>query len=204
MAALTAELADQSENKVSVVCDHPLGLRDEPAKPDTVTPLTTSSPFPLRAHAVERAVFSPRATTFARQTKGFFQLRRRVPWSSPATRAQVITALVVETPSFFVKATSKGEASTRQKFTKMKLEELRRSRDCWRTGSVGAPEKRRKLRTEESRRLRARVQTEGGEWFLQHLLLQQQQKWKPAREGRLSKERIFISLSEARILRGAH
>ena len=31
-AALTAELAAQSEKKVAVVCDHPPGLRDEPAE----------------------------------------------------------------------------------------------------------------------------------------------------------------------------
>ena len=31
-AALTAELAAQSERKVAVVCDHPPGLRDEPAE----------------------------------------------------------------------------------------------------------------------------------------------------------------------------
>ena len=31
-AALTAELAAQSEEKVAVVCDHPPGLHNEPAK----------------------------------------------------------------------------------------------------------------------------------------------------------------------------
>ena len=31
-AALTAELAAQSEKKVAMVCDHPPGLRDEPAE----------------------------------------------------------------------------------------------------------------------------------------------------------------------------
>ena len=31
-AALTAELAAQSEKKVAVVCNHPPGLRDEPAE----------------------------------------------------------------------------------------------------------------------------------------------------------------------------
>ena len=31
-AALTAELAAQSDKKVAVVCDHPPGLRDEPAE----------------------------------------------------------------------------------------------------------------------------------------------------------------------------
>ena len=31
-AALAAELAGQSEKKVSVMCDHPLGFRDELAE----------------------------------------------------------------------------------------------------------------------------------------------------------------------------
>ena len=45
-AALTAELAG-SRKRVSVVRDHPPGLRDEPATPDNVTPLATSSPLSL-------------------------------------------------------------------------------------------------------------------------------------------------------------
>ena len=32
-AALTAELAAQSEKKVAAMCDHPAGLRDEPPSP---------------------------------------------------------------------------------------------------------------------------------------------------------------------------
>ena len=34
-AALTSELAAESEKKVAAVCDHPPGLRDEPAEPTT-------------------------------------------------------------------------------------------------------------------------------------------------------------------------
>ena len=44
-AALTAELAAQSEKEVSEVCSHPPGLHDEPAKTGNVTSLVTISPF---------------------------------------------------------------------------------------------------------------------------------------------------------------
>ena len=71
-----AELMAQSEDKVSVVCDHPPGPRDEPAKPDNGTPLAPSSPFSLSDNAVAR-VFSPRATSCSTTFS-----RRRVPPSS--------------------------------------------------------------------------------------------------------------------------
>ena len=75
-AALTAELAAQSENKVSVVCDHPLGLRDEPAKPGNVTSLATSSPFSLVASS------SLLASDSSPSRPRPLQPRRRGPWSS--------------------------------------------------------------------------------------------------------------------------
>ena len=46
-AALTAELAAQSEKEVSEVCSHPPGLHDEPAKTGSVTSPVTISPFSL-------------------------------------------------------------------------------------------------------------------------------------------------------------
>ena len=48
------------------------------------------------------------------------------------TRTQEAVALVGEMVSLFVKATDKDEARMRAKLTGMKLENLRKERDCWR------------------------------------------------------------------------
>ena len=53
-AALTAELAAQSEKVVSAVCNHPHGLHDEPAAALSAKPPATGSPFSLTDTATVR------------------------------------------------------------------------------------------------------------------------------------------------------
>ena len=118
-AALTAELAAQSEKEVSEVCSHPPGLRDDAA---VVAPQSTCS--------LSHVASNPLQTS-----QGFLsfsgKFRERQPRSD--TRAQEASALADETLKFFIKATDKDETANRSRFTGMKLENLRRERDRWKT-----------------------------------------------------------------------
>ena len=129
-AALTAELAAQSEKEVSEVCSHPPGLHDEAA---AVTPQPTCSPSLVTSNSLQTS-------------QGFLsfsgKFRERQPRSD--TRAQEKAALVDETLSLLAKVTGKDEASMRPRFQGMKLEDLRRERDRWRK------------RAEEKQRLRVK------------------------------------------------
>ena len=69
-AALTAELAAQSEKKVAVVCDHPLGLRDEPAEHITAPNMEAGGSHPQ----AEMMQHSPFANPLLPTGKGFFNL----------------------------------------------------------------------------------------------------------------------------------
>ena len=73
-AALTAELAAQSEKEVSDVCSHPPGGHDEPAYTSNVTSPAMNSPFSLAASSslAESDSALPAGT-------GFVNHRRRVP-----------------------------------------------------------------------------------------------------------------------------
>ena len=128
-AALTAELAAQSEKEVSEVCSHPPGLHDEPAKTSSVTSPVTISPFPLVASSSFAASDSslPAGTGFSNHTGGFRGVQPRT-----ATRAQEVATMLDETLGFYVKATGKGESLMRGQFSRMKLESLRKERDRWR------------------------------------------------------------------------
>ena len=128
-AALTAELAAQSEKEVSEVCSHPPGLHDEPAKTGSVTSPVTISPFPLVASSSFAASDSslPAGTGFFNHTGGFRGVQPRT-----ATRAQEVATMLDETLGFYVKATGKGESLMRGQFSRMKLESLRKERDRWR------------------------------------------------------------------------
>ena len=109
-AALTAELAAQSEKEVSEVC-HPPGLHDEPAKTGSVTSPVTISPCDSSL---------PAGTGFFNHTGGFRGVQPRT-----ATRAQEVATMLDETLGFYVKATGKGESLMRGQFSRMKLESLR-------------------------------------------------------------------------------
>ena len=128
-AALTAELAAQSEKKVAVVCDHPPGLRDEPAEHITAPNMAAGGSHPL----AEVMQHSPFASSLLPTGKGFFKLTGGFRGGRPrsTTKAQEAASLTDETLNFFVKATRKDEASMRQQLTSQKREELRRSRDHW-------------------------------------------------------------------------
>ena len=109
-----------------MVCDHPPGLRDEPAKPDSVTPLATSSPFSLAASSILRE-----ATAFPPAVTGSFSLHEFR--GANHEQRQEAAAVLGGTVSFHVKATGKDESSMWRQLTKKKLEDLWRSRDHWRT-----------------------------------------------------------------------
>ena len=129
-AALTAELAAQSEKEVSEVCSHPPGLHDEPVNTGNVTSLVRNSPFSLAASSSLAASDSslPAGSGFFNHAGGFRGAEPRT-----VTRAQEVAAMLDETLGFFVKATDKDESLMRGQFTRMKLQSLRKERDHWRT-----------------------------------------------------------------------
>ena len=135
-AALTAELAVQSENQVFDVCSHPPGLSDEPqvaprshlvndsppcSPPSLGVCETPSSTLPVNAKPLQGARVSHLAGS----------LRTSRPRSS--TRAQNNAAVLEETLRLFVEATDKDEASMRQQLVNKRPAELLRDRDFWRT-----------------------------------------------------------------------
>ena len=117
--ALTAELAAQSEKKVAVVCDHPPGLRDEPAEHITAPNMGASGSHPQ----AEMMQHSPFASPLLPTGKGFFNLAGGFRGGRPrsTTRTQEATSLIDETLNF----------SMRQQLTSQKREELQRSRHHW-------------------------------------------------------------------------
>ena len=76
-AAMTADLAAQSEKEVSEMCSHPPGLHDEPAKTGSVTSPVTRQPV-----LFGREQFSCRERQLSPSRHRLLQSRRRVPWSS--------------------------------------------------------------------------------------------------------------------------
>ena len=111
-AALTAELAVQSENKVFDVCSHPPGLSDEPqvaarshfvndspscSPPSLGVRETPASTLPVNTKPLQGARVSHLAGSFTRSS----------------TRAHDNAAVLEETLRFFVEATGKDEASMR-------------------------------------------------------------------------------------------
>ena len=141
-AALTAELAAQSEKEVSEVCSHPPGLHDEPARKGNVTSPVTNSAFSFVASSSLAASDSslPAGTGFFNHAGGFRGVQPRI-----AARIQEVAAMLDETLSFYVNATGNEESLMRQ-LTGMKLEKLRKERDKWRNR---AEEKQRLLEKKE-------------------------------------------------------
>ena len=135
-AALTAELAVQSENKVFDVCSHPPGLSDESlvavsphlvndsppcSSPSLDVRETPASMLPVNNKPPQEARVSHLAGSF------------RAPRPRSSTRAQDNAAVLEETLRLFVEATGKGDASMRQQLVSKRPEELRRSREFWKT-----------------------------------------------------------------------
>ena len=179
-AALTAELAAQSESKVFEVCSHPPGLSDESlvtASPHLVNDSPPCSPPPLDVRETP-------ASTLAVTTKPLQGARVshlagsfRAPRPRSITRAQDNTAVLEETLKLFVEATGKDEASMRQQLVNQRPAELQRDRKLWKTR---VEEKRRfqakkkeaweffrRMPSSEPRGIRGRIQVEGDDWMLQ-------------------------------------
>ena len=140
-AALTAELAAQSEKKTAAVCDQPPGL-DELAghieAPDMGAggshPQATMMPDPWATFkspsASQATVISPLP---ASQSFSNFSGKSRKGRSRSSTRAQDNVAMLEETLRLVVEATGKDEASARQQLVNKRPAELLRARDFWRT-----------------------------------------------------------------------
>ena len=139
-AALTAELAVQSEKKTAAVCDQPPGL-DELARhieaPNMKTggshPQATMMPDPWATYS--RPSANSEVSSPAPLNQGSFVVPGRVRGARPksTTRTQDNAAMLEETLSLIVKATGKNEASMREQLVSKRPEELRRSREFWRT-----------------------------------------------------------------------
>ena len=148
-AALTAELAAQSESKVFEVCSHPPGLSDEAlvtasshlvndSSPCSPPPLdvreTLASALPVNTKPLQGARVSHLAGSF------------RAPGPRSISRAQDNTAVLEETLRLF------DDASMRQQLVNKRPAELLRDPELWKT------------RVEEKRRFQAKKR-EAWEFF---------------------------------------
>ena len=138
-AALTAELATQSEEKTAAVCDRPPGLSElaghieapnmgaggsHPQATMMLDPRARSC-RPSEGQTMVRA--PPETQQGGSVALGFGQLQ-----GAPLnTRAQDNTAALEETLRLFVEATGKDEASMRQQLVNKRPAELLRDRQIW-------------------------------------------------------------------------
>ena len=123
-AALTAELAAQSEKKVSAVCDHPPGLRDELAEHSEAPNMEAGGSHPLatmmqeestapaaRSHpfATPAVGSPPPATQSLRAGRGVSRPKGTGRSARPPSAPGVLNAatMVKEIVGFFVEATGK-------------------------------------------------------------------------------------------------
>ena len=148
-AALTAELAAQSEKKTAAVCDQPPGLDELAGHIEAPNmgaggshPQAAMMPDPWATYSRPSAKEGqptisapPETTSCVPANKDFFNLARgsREGRSRSTTRAQEVTSLIDETLNFFVKAAGEDGTPIRHRFTNKNREELRRSRDYWKT-----------------------------------------------------------------------
>ena len=124
-AALTAELAAQSESKVFEICSHPPGLSDEPLV--TVSSHLVNDSPPCSPPSL--GMSETPANTLPVTTKPL----QGAPRPRSITRAQDNTAVLEETLRLFVEATDKDEATMRQQLVIERPVELLRDRALWRT-----------------------------------------------------------------------
>ena len=140
-AALTAELAAQSEKKTAAVCDQPPGLDELAGHIEAPNmgaggshPQATMMPDPWATFkspsASQATVISPLP---ASQSFSNFSGKSRKGRSRSSTRAQDNVAMLEETLRLVVEATGKDEASARQQLVNKRPAELLRARDFWRT-----------------------------------------------------------------------
>ena len=140
-AALTAELAAQSEKKTAAVCDQPPGLDELAGHVEAPNmgaggshPQATMMPDPWATFkspsASQATVISPLP---ASQSFSNLSGKSRKGRSRSSTRAQDNVAMLEETMRLVVEATGKDEASARQQLVNKRPAELLRARDFWRT-----------------------------------------------------------------------
>ena len=140
-AALTAELAAQSEKKTAAVCDQPPGLDELAGHIEAPNmgaggshPQATMMPDPWATFkspsASQATVISPLP---ASQSFSNFSGKSRKGRSRSGTRAQDNVAMLEETVRLVVEATGRDEASARQQLVNKRPAELLRARDFWRT-----------------------------------------------------------------------
>ena len=167
-AALTAELAAQSEKKTAAVCDQPPGLNELAWHIEAPNmgaggshPQATMMPDPWATYRCPSAEEGqpannapPETSSCVPANKGTFVLKRgfREARSRSATRNVETKSMVDEVLDFYVKASGKNGAHKRQEFVSMRPGELRRSLEHWR------------LRAEEKQRFQG-MQEEAWELF---------------------------------------
>ena len=134
-AALTTELAAQSESKVFEVCSHPPGLSDESliaASSHLVNDSPPCGPPPLGVRETPASTLLVNTKPLQGARVSHLAGSLRAPRPRSITRAQDNTAVLEETLTLFVEATDKDEASMRQQLVNKRPAELLRDRDFWR------------------------------------------------------------------------
>ena len=142
-AALTAELAAQSEREVSEVCTHPPGLLDEPAAERNVAPTTTDSPFLAKG-----GLLSSGHTFSVPRSRG---ARARSVARDVDAKSMVEVVL-----GFHVKDTGEDGVQMRQKLANMRPAALQQSRERWQkareeSAALPAQEKRKRGHSSEDK-----------------------------------------------------
>ena len=146
-AALTAELAAQSEKKTAAVCNQPPGLDELTGHIEAPNmgagsshPQATMMPDPWATYKRPSAdegqttTSAPSETTSCVPTnKGTFALTKgfREARSRSATRNVETRSMVDEALDFYVKATGRDGAQKRQELVNMRPGELKRSLERW-------------------------------------------------------------------------
>ena len=140
-AALTAELAAQSEKKTAAVCDQSPSLDELAGHIEAPNmgaggshPQATMMPDPwatFKCPSASQAMVT--SLLPASQSFSNFSGKSRQGRPRSNTRAQDNTAVLEETMRLFVEATDKDEASIRQQLVNKRPAELLRDREFWRT-----------------------------------------------------------------------
>ena len=146
-AALTAELAAQSEKKTAVVCDQPPGLDELAGHIEAPNmgaggshPQATMMPDPWATYERPSAdkgqtttSAPPETTSRAPTNKGTFALTKgfREARSRSAIRNVETRSMVDEVVDFYVKATGRDGTQKREELVNMRPGELRRSLERW-------------------------------------------------------------------------
>ena len=146
-AALTAELAAQSEKKTAAVCDQPPGIDELAGHIEAPNmgaggshPQATMMPDPWATYKCPSAEEGqtandapPEIARHAPTNKGTFALTKwfREARSRSATRNVETRSMVDEAVDFYVKATGRDGTQKRQELVNMRPGELKRSLERW-------------------------------------------------------------------------